>query len=697
MIAEFDDSGELTKLKPNRDHPVSRGFACHKGLSFLQVHNDPDRLNDPMRRTTTKTAATAEFEAIRWDTAITEIADKITSIQEKYGPNSVAVYMGNPVGFNCRAFNLAVGFAQSLGTKYGFSANTQDLANKFAGALHMFGSYSFTVPDLYHTDLLVGFGWNPKISKGTIICAHDYVEAIDGIRARGGKVRFINPRKIESARDKETEVLQVKPDTDVYFMAALLHELDHMGAYDENVIAKWGKNIEGMRAFVSQYPAERVASVIGIPANDIKTLAHDIARAKSAAFFMATGVNQNRQGTLAFWLINMLSFVTGNLGREGGNYKPPGDAFVSEDPVEPDPIVETPVGPIQPVWGDLPCNIMADLIEAEASSIKALITLSGNPILAMPGEDRVREAFKKLELLVCVDLYRSPTGELADYLLPASDWLERADANIFSMGIQLTPYAMYSDAMVEPKGNRKNDWWILSSLLNAMGKPSPLDTPDTEGWEVVDMALNAHGLSREELKSLPNQSKLMPQMDDKSRTLNAIVLHRDKKIDCCPEVFSSGMARAETLFRELEAEDPGMLKLIGLRTNYMHNSWLANMPQLRKGRHSHNPLHINPDDAEDLGLTNGQKVRVFNQHGEIEADVRVSRDLRRGVVAMTHGYGHRHSPGLSLASEMTGVNPARLYPTGAGSYEELSGMSWMNAVPVAIEPVPHNLSAGVEG
>lgn len=686
MLADFDDSGRLVKLRPDQDHPVSKGFACHKGLSFLQVHNDPDRLTDPLRRTNPKTDIPGKFETVSWDEALKDIGAKLTHFQQTYGPDSVAVYMGNPVGFNSRSLGLAVAFASQLGTRSGFSANTQDLANKFAASQYMFGSFLFTVPDMHHTDLLVGFGWNPKISKGTIICAHDYMEAIGGIRERGGKVVFVNPRKIESAADKDREVLQVKPDTDVYLMAALLHELDLMGRWDEAVLEKHGKNIDGLRVFVSRYPAERVADVVGLPAEDIRQLARDIASAPSAAFFMGTGVNQNRQGTLGFWLLNMLSIVTGNFGKKGGNYRPPGDAFVSQDPVTPDPPVETALGVIQPVWGDLPCNLMGDLIESEENPIRALINISGNPILAMPGEDRVRRAFEKLEFMVSIDIYRSPTGELSDYVLPAADWLEREDANIFSFGIQLKPYAMYTDAMEPPKGNRRNDWWILSSILKAMGKPSLLDNPGEDGWGVVHGALAANGTSIEELKTLPSQTKMLPQVEDKSTTFDMVILHKDKKIDCCPPVFAKGLGRCEDIFLELENEQPGGLKLIGLRTNYMHNSWLANMPQLRNSRHGLNPLHINPEDAQSRGLADGQKVRVFNSNGEVEADIRISKELRPGVVAMTHGYGHRLTPGLSLASEKPGVNPARLYPTGPGSYEELSGMSWMNAVRVDVAP-----------
>jgi anaerobic selenocysteine-containing dehydrogenase len=138
----------------------------------------------------------------------------------------------------------------------------------------------------------------------------------------------------------------------------------------------------------------------------------------------------------------------------------------------------------------------------------------------------------------------------------------------------------------------------------------------------------------------------------------------------------------------LQTADTTALQLISLRTNYMHNSWLANMPQLRKGRHALNPLHIHPRDAQQRGLGDGQCVTVYSDSGEIETELLFDTNLREGVVAMSHGYGQRFAPALSLASTLPGANPNRLLPSGAGSYEKLSGMSWMNGVRIEVKAAP---------
>ena len=680
LLADIDDQGKVVKLRPHKEHPVAKGFACHKGLSFLQVHNDPDRLNTPQRRKNARAEDVGDFETISWDTALNEIGEKIKSLQEKYGPDCVAVYSGNPVGFNSRALILSAKFNHLLGAKYSFSANTQDLANKYAASQYVFGSHSFTIPDLEHTDFFVCFGGNPKISKGTVISMQHPMQVLKAIKHRGGEILFVNPRKIESSNADTGDVLLIKPDTDVYLMAALLHELDKLSAWRESTISAQGKNVDALRKFVAQYPAERVSNVTGIPTNAILALAKKIASKKSVAFYMGTGINQGRQGTLGFWLLNMLTFVTGNFAARGGSYRPAGNRGKV---IDPGPPIDTVLGPIHAIWGGMPGNLFADFIQHESRPIRALINISGNPLLTMAGEDRLREAFKSLDLIVSIDIYRSDTAEMSDYVLPASDWLERADINFLSLGLQQEPFVQYADAMEEPTAQRKNDYWILARLIEAVGK-SAVRAGDEEGWGFTNKILGAYELSIDDLRHAEHQMAYVPERDDRTASYADVVRNKDGKVDCCPAAFAESLAQCESIFNEIDADRGDALQLISLRTNYMHNSWLSNMPQMRHGRNALNPLHIHPDDAAKRGLENGQTVTAFNANGEIQTKLLFDTNLREGVVAMTHGYGQRHAPSLSLASGIPGTNPNRLLPTGPGSYEKLSGMSWMNGVGIDV-------------
>lgn len=678
LLADIDHSGRVMKLRPDRDHPVARGFACHKGLSFLQVHNDPDRLDHPLRRGNPRGEATGRFEPIGWDEALAQIGARIRELQAAHGADSVAVYMGNPIGFNSRALPGAASFGRQLGSRHTFSANTQDLANKYAAFQLIFGSHAFPIPDLDHTDLFICFGSNPKVSKGNVLSRPHLTEALKAIRQRGGDSLFINPRRIESAGGDCGEVLQIRPDTDVYLMAALLSELDRLGAWRGELLER-GKHVDGLRDFVHRFPPARVSAVTGIAAGEITALAERIAHTPAVAFYMGTGVNQGRQGTLAFWLLNMLALVTGNLASRGGIYRPRGG--LRGRPLQPQQPIDTAIGPVQPSWGCLPGNLLAELIEHPSRPIRALINLSGNPLLTMSGEERLRSALGSLDLIVSIDLYRNDTGEISDYLLPACDWIERDDINYLALGLQPQPFIQYSDALEPPAGERRNDGWILSRLMQAIsGAAEPAD----DGIGFIRKILAQNGSSLEAMRDAESPSLFLDEgAADHAASLEEIVRHADGLIDCCPPQFAAALAGCEALLDEMAQAPVDQLQLISLRTNYMHNSWLANMPQMRQGRHALNPLHMHPEDADRRGLADGAAVRIHNGNGEVEATLRLDPALRPGVVAMSHGYGHR-APALALASRLPGSNVNRLLPSGPGSFEALSGMSWMNGIEVEV-------------
>lgn len=686
MIAEINDEGKVVKLKPDPGH-VLGGIPCNKGITFLDHHNDPDRLNWPLMRQNARSESQAHFVRVGWDQAISEVAHKLLELQKKYGKNAVAIYIGNPIGFDARALNVAYTLPAALGSQSFFSAGTQDCTNKFVTALAMYGSSKILlIPDLKHTDYLLCIGANPKLSHWTFVgVPNDGGQILKDIKQRGGTVQFVNPRKVESSTVQTGETLQIKPDTDVYFLAALSCEIYQQGGFDEAQLAKYGKNVQSYKDFICSWPAAKVVAITGITAGEIKRVAADIINAKSAACYISTGVNQGRQGSLTCWLSEMLNFASGNLGKEGGTYKASGLMDPEADPKF--SLWDSPDGSLPVVAGGLPCVLLPDLIER--GEVRALICISGNPLLSMAGEDRLRKAFKQLDLMVCVDVSPTVTTQLADYILPAADWLEREDITAFSLSnaTQLIPSVQYTEATETPAGERRSDWWIMSRLLQQMGLPSQMDDPNhRDGFQMIDMMLSGVGLSIEQLKQLPHHTALIPELPKES-VFDRCLLHEDKKIDCCPEFFVEGglFDRLENIYKQLQAEPADTLKMISMRTAHMHNSWMANVDTLRRGNQSDNRLRMCPEDAIKRGLFDGDLIRVFNNNGKIKCRVEIRDDLRPGVVAMSHGYGHAGARGLKVASNKPGSNCNKLLPTGSKTYEPLSFMSWMSGVPVKIE------------
>lgn len=682
-------NGRVTRLRPDNTHPVTQGFACHKGLYFVDLHNDPDRLNFPLRRTSAKTAE-ARFENTDWETAIDDIAARLNNIRAQHGNAAIAGYIGNPMAFNTFGNQALEGFFKLLQTPRIFSAGTQDCANKFAGSEAVFGTSTLhPLPDLENTHFALIFGENPKVSHMSFVSIANPMEKLRNARKRGATIKFINPRQIESATPATGEVVQIKPDTDLYLMAALLHELDTAGLFNNEALAAHGKHIDGLRAFIKPYSAAAVAAVTGIAAAEIRALALAFGQAPSACVHMSTGVNMGRQGTLCYWLLHMLSFVTGNLDRPGGNHYSLGfypAARAGRNSLE-QVFFNSEFGELRHIRGALPGNLLADMIESPEQPIRALVVLAGNPLLSMGGEERLRRAFEKLELLVVLDLYRNATGELADYLLPCADMLERSDLNICGLGMQHQPFVQFTEAMTEAQFERKPEWWILNRLQQAMGLPHVFEQGGEAAlFQRLDHMLRHAQLTVSALREAPHQVALLPNAGP-GRLYSDWLQTADRKVDCCPPLFAEAITRAHELFTELCAEPADQLKLINLRTNYIHNSWFQNLRVLKRPGQQTNALHMAPADANQRGLEEGHTVQVSSPWGRIEAPVHIDATLRSGVVAMSHGWGNGRSRGLTIASEFPGSNVNRLLPSGPGSYEKLSNQAFMSGIPVQVRRV----------
>ncbi len=680
LIAEVDVvENRVVRLKPDRSHPVSRGFACHKGLCAHELNADPDRLNTPMKRISSKTD-TAVYDAISWETAISEIADRINTIRQEK-PNSLAFYLGNPTAFNSTAVTSSREFVSTLNIQNLFNSGTQDCSNKYAASGGIFGTpYLHPIPDLLNTSYFLSLGSNPAISHGSFIHLPEPMVKLRKVIERGGKVVHVNPRNCESSTNKTGETLLIRPDTDAFFLAALVREIKERGLVDQDWIRLHGKSIEQLWHSVEPFRLPEVAVITGISEERIAQIACEFATAKRASVFMSTGVNMGRQGMIAYWLLNMLSLITGNLGRTGGNIYSPG--FNQKLPRGVDRDVKTDIGSVRRVAGTLPGNRLVDFIES--STIQALVCMSGNPVLSIGGESRLTKALQKLDLLVVIDIYPSATGHFADYMLPATDWLEREDINYYSQGFQLEPYVQYTEAMLTPYADRKPEWWIFKKLIEEIQAPACV--PDSDPLAKTKAALAASGIEFDDLASAPGSTLQLPLPEPEDLFTRGIV-HSDRKVDCFPEVISRGLESCVEQFQTTSAEkstDDTFL-LISMRTKYMVNSWLHNLPSLKRPSSLTNALHMHPEDIEFKSLECASTVKVTSDHGSIRCPLQADESLIRGVVAMTHGWGNANNVFLATSAKYPGVNVNELLPTGPGSYDPLSNMAHMTGISVVVE------------
>jgi len=680
LIATVQDD-QLVKLEADRDHPISRGFVCNKGIYGADVHNDPDRLNEPLRR-----RSDGSFEAIDWATALGEISQRLRAILDRHGSDAFGSYTGNPTAFNSLYGPSFGNFVRQIGGGRHFSSGTQDCANKFAGSEAVFGTRTLhPVPDVERSEFILIIGENPAVSHMSFVSMPEPMQRLKDAEARGATIRYLNPRRIESA-SLAGEVIAIRPDTDVYLLAALLQELDGSRGFHPDA-AQYGRHVDGLRDAVAPYTPERVAPVTGIPAGTIRDLARDFASAGSACVHMSTGVNMGRQGTLAYWLVHMLALVTGNLGRPGGNVYSLGfyERSAAAGRRVPEGYLDTPFGAVRKPGGvgiSLPGNLLAGYVTEADPPLKALFVNSGNPVLSIGGETAMRAALEQLELLVCVDIYRNATAEYADYVLPAAGAFEREDVNITGIGLQYRPSVQFTEAVVTPAFERKPDWWIYESLSRAMGFASAFDESDEpDMWRRVDSMLRSRGHSMAELRQ---EDILVFEPVPAEDLFERFVQHDDGQVDCCPAAFDDARERMAKLFDELCAEAPDTLKLISKRDGYMMNSWYANLPKLKRRGRDRNWLYMHPDDAQARQLADGDQVRVHNDYGELEAPLKLTDELMPGVVAMTHGGGQARTPGMRVAQAAPGANCNRLLPSGPGSFEPLSNQAHMTGIAVRV-------------
>ena len=389
-----------------------------------------------------------------------------------------------------------------------------------------------------------------------------------------------------------------------------------------------------------------------------------------------------RQGSLAYWLVHMLSFVTGRLDVEGGNLKSDGfyaNARAGAGVVE-QSYVDTEFGRLRK--GALPGTLMADAILDSAEPVRAMVVVAGNPVLSIAGEDRLRKAFEQLELLVVIDIYPSATAELADVVLPCTDMYERDDLNVVNIGTSARPFAQYTPAVVAPAYERRPEWWIAHRLLQELGQPSLLDDADPDPWaKWRHMLQRGAGVDLADLQA-GGAPHVLPAPEP-GTFFDQQVWTADGKVDCCPPVFTDAFVRCAELFQAELRERDGM-RLIDGRDPWMHNTWFANVARMKRRGRTSNPLAINPADAGALGIADGDRVVVTSAHGEVHADAALDDALMPGVVSMVHGWGHAASPRLRVAAANPGTNPNVLLPSGPGSYEPLSSQAHMTGIRVTV-------------
>ena len=727
---EITIKGEsVVRIRGDRDDVFSKGFICPKGSTLKQLHDDPDRLRKPLVR---RDGVHVEVD---WPEAWAEVERGLGGVIERHGRESVAVYLGNPSAHSLSAMMFNRALLQGIGTRQRYSASTVDQLPRQVAGGYVFGTpVSVPVPDLDRTDYLVIMGANPYASNGSLCTAPDFPGRIEAMRARGGTLVVVDPRRSRTAEEAD-RWLPIRPGTDALLLAAVVNVLAAEGLADPGPhVAPHLNGMSEAIAACEPFTPEAVAAATGLDAEEIRRLARELAAAPSATVYGRIGTTTTEFGTTASWLIDVVNTLTGNLDRAGGAM------FTS--PVAGSATTRgaggsgqgfrigrgsTRVSKHPEVMGEYPAAAMAEEITTPGEGrLRALVTVAGNPVLSTPNSVRLDAALEDLDFMVSVDIYLNETTRHADVILPSPSQLQRGHYDLLLLQFAVRNVANYSEAPLPLHPGQPDEWEILAKLaLIAQGQGAEADPALVDdlaiaglvGRAVVDPSSPIHGRDPDEvLEQLSAERGPARQLDFMLQTgpfgaafgavpggasLRQLQEH-PHGIDFgaleprLPDVLRTPSGKVELAPPELLADVPRLvaamhalasqpLVLVGRRHLRSNNSWMHNIGVLVKGK-PRCTLQVHPDDAARLGLRNGGVARVTSRVGAVDAPVEVTDAIRPGVVSLPHGWGHGQ-PGtrMRVAAERPGVNSNVLADHEA--MDPLSGTSVLNGIPVEVAPV----------
>ncbi len=700
------EDGRMIKVKPDKDNPRSKGYVCRKGLNVIYHQYPADRITEPLKR------VGDTFEPIGWAQAIDEITDKMKEILKKHGPRSYAYMGASAQGGNFEGA-FGVSMLRALGSQYFYSSAGQE----FSGCWWLFGrmlgkQYNVAIPDDHGTEMLVGWGWNGMMSH-QMPRARKFLTQLSKDPDR--LLVAIDPRKSETAAIADMH-LPVRPGTDALLMKAIIGIIVENGWEKTDYIKKHVEGWDSIRPWFENFDHKAAIDVCQLDHDQVFEFCK-LLSTKKWSMHPDLGIYMGRHSTLNTYFLFILGAICGRFCVPGGNVVPGMIMPMGFHADERDPKVWRSVATNMPpaAAGSFPANVMPEEILNDHPDRLRMVHVSAcNPLRAYADTSAYEEAFSKLDLLVVNDIVMSETARLAHYVLPCRTYYEAWDGTFFPMTFPEVYFQMRRP-IVEQPGLCLEAAQIFTLIADKMGIVP--DIPDalhisakdddrlTFGMKLMDWA----GTQPDALGALPfvlaktlgkvwNSATLAalwgmlmtapkgfvknaeragfePGPDQGDRIFQAIldnpqglwvgkaaieeswasIKTQSGKVEVVvPELED----QASAINAESEANDLAMspdFPLIlnaGRHMDYNINTLMRN-PEWNKGKRACT-VAINPDDAESMGLSDGQQVRVTTEAASEVGELEVSEQIRKGMVLIPHGFG------LIYDGKVTGINVNRL-------------------------------------
>jgi anaerobic selenocysteine-containing dehydrogenase len=710
---------EVVRIKPNKRDVFSKGAICPKATVLGHLHTDPTRLTKPVVRDGDT------FREVSWDEAFERCEQVMHPILETYGIKAVTAFVGNMAAHTFaigRYLGMLIGMS---GIPYIYSSGTVDQWPKNVSSALMYGDmWHIPVPDLQRSNFVVLLGANPQASNGSLMGCPNVLGELDRIKAEGGKVIVIDPRRSGTAKHA-TDYIPILPGTDAVLLLAVVHVLFAEGLVNLNGLAEKINGLDDLQRAAADFTPELAEPACRIPAERIRQLAVEIAEADRGVVYGRIGTCNQEFGTLASWLIDVVNILTGNFDTPGGlmwptpvNWamfalptpKAPGTSG-SRTPIE-FGRWRTRVRDAPEVFGQVPASCMAEEIDTPGEGqLKGLITVSGNPVLSAPGADRLEKALPLLDGMISIDNWINETTCHADVILPGLSPLEQPHFDDLMWNFAVRNAGKWSGTVFPPVDGRPEEWEVILRLAAIMMGKKNADTDVAamdDGWfsfmlatlgldpseilplydeggpeRTLDLTIRTgnygdwygakpDGINLQSFKDNPDGidfGPMVPRIDDK------ICTHTGK-LEIAPPYILGDLPR---LLARLErpADELVMVTRRHLRSK---NSWMHQSPTLVGGT-NRCTLMMNPEDAERSAVHHGDTVRVTSEVGSLDIELEVTADMMLGVCSMPHGWGHTVKGAQTGVPEgKEGVNMNRLTPSHR--VDVLSNNAVVNGFPV---------------
>lgn len=722
-LAVTVDGERVVEVRGDPDDVFSHGYVCPKGLALGQLHDDPRRLRRPLVR------RGAEHVEASWDDAFAEVERLLTPVLAEHGRDAVGVYLGNPNSHNVSSTYYVPALVRALGTRFRFSASTVDQMPKQVASGLVFGTeLSVPIPDVDRTAYLLVLGANPMVSNGSLLTAPDLPGRLRALRRRGGRLVVIDPVRTTTARLADEHV-PIRPGTDAALLAGLAAVLFADGLVDLGAAGSHVTGLDAVRAAVAPFTPDAVAAVTGVPAETVRRLAGELAAADSAAVYGRLGTCTSAFagaafGTVASWLADVVNALTGNLDRAGGVLWPrpaAGGPHTQGAPgrgrgVRIPGSGRSRVRGLSSAFGELPAAALAEEIDTpgpDGVRLRGLVTIAGNPVVSVPGGDRLAAALGTLDVMVSVDAYLNETTRHAHVVLPAPSPFARPHYDVVFANLAVRNVARWSPPVLPPAPDERDeaDTLLRLAAIAAGGGVTPDQVDDLVAAglahaaatdpssraagrdpadllaavagrrrvaRLLDLSLRAgpygdgfgahpDGLTLAALEAAPHGidlGPLQPRLPEVLRTPSG-------RVELAPPALLAECARLAEHVHAAPA--PPDLVLVGRRHLRSNNTWLHGLPLLSGGS-NRCTLLVHPDDAARLGLADGGWAAVSSPSGRVRVEVEVTDVVSPGVVCLPQGWSP--AAGGVIANTLAGTDPL----------DPLSGTAVLNGVPVEVAP-----------